>query len=61
MALNTDQLKQEILEMYDELQKYDNSPGKKADDAKEFMAEELSKIITKFVKTGKVDDDGNII
>ena len=40
--------------LYTKLNKYDNTPGKKPEDARRVLSEELSAAINSFIKSGRV-------
>jgi len=50
MALNVTKLESDLLD----LNKYDNTPGKKPEDARRVLSEELSAAINSFIKSGRV-------
>ena len=54
MALNKTGLKDDINTLLKALLEFDNSPGKKQDDAIEKFKSDLADAIEKFVKTGTV-------
>ncbi len=54
MALNVTKLESDLLDLYTKLNKYDNTPGKKPEDARRVLSEELSAAINSFIKSGRV-------